>query len=197
LDRADPSTNWPCSNILPVSSGYPLYGDDKQVHALSVTCHHGERAPKILAVAASIGNLIEDLELATQSVQRRWYDAADNRREGAENRDRAIKHINELKDNEGDYRRRFGDTAFELMLRYDHQCAQKYLLGRAALTPLDLAYMYNVPGRGAYGSDLLSGMWERIFASTPLRISLTKLPQADGSSRLWRGTRPRSGTAGQ
>jgi hypothetical protein len=43
-----------------------LYADDSQVHALSVTCHHGNREPRIHAVAAPLGSLLADLELAIQ-----------------------------------------------------------------------------------------------------------------------------------
>jgi hypothetical protein len=44
--------------------------------------------------------------------------------------------------------------------------------------------MYNVSGR-ALGIDL-AAMWEHAFASTPLRIRLTELPQVKGASTLWK-----------
>ena len=44
--------------------------------------------------------------------------------------------------------------------------------------------LYNVPGRG-FGFDVAQE-WEQIFASTPLRISLSELPHLDGESKLWK-----------
>lgn len=57
-------------------------------------------------------------------------------------------------------------------------------MGRAAVTPVYLANMYNVSGRHL-GFDL-AAMWEQMFTSTPLRIQLSELPQVTGASALWK-----------
>jgi hypothetical protein len=65
---------------------------------------------------------------------------------------------------EADYRRTIGD--------------------RAAVTPRDLAMLYNVSGR-ALGIDVAE-IWEQTFQSTPLRMLLNELPQVEGASTLWK-----------
>lgn len=159
-----------------------LYADDRQVHALSVTCHHGETAPEISVVASSLGSLLEDLDLAMHSARQRRGDHYDL--EESESFDMAVDEVRDLFHDEADIRRRVGDRVFESMLFHARQQAQEHLLGRVALTPLDLAMMYNVSGR-PLGIDLAS-MWEQTFSSTPLRIRLTELPQFAGASMLWK-----------
>jgi len=158
-----------------------LYGDDNQVHALAVTCHHGESSPMMSAVASPLGSLLADLDLAMQSAE----DRRDHHREWERSHqyETAIDEVRDMLRDEAQLRRRLGDRAFELMLRVSRQRAQEYLLGRAAVTPLDLAKMYNVSGR-AFGIDF-AALWERTFAFTPLRIRLSELPQVKGASRLW------------
>lgn len=155
-----------------------LYADDHQVHALSVTCHHGESEPGISVVASPLGNLIEDLDLVMKWAREEGDHYHDLEEEAQ--LDRALDDVNDMVHREADYRRRFGDAAFDSLLRCSRQRAQEYLLGRAALRPFDLASMYNVSGRGL-GLDM-GEVWERIFASTPLRILLSELPQVRGTS---------------
>jgi hypothetical protein len=47
-----------------------------------------------------------------------------------------------------------------------------------------VSMMYNISGRGL-GFDV-NDMWEQMFVSTPLRISLSELPQVKGASEVWR-----------
>lgn len=159
-----------------------LYSDDSQVHALAVTCHHGEAAPMISAVANPLGSLLEDLYVAMQAKRERSDD--DDYWEDSRRVDRAMDGLKDMLRDEADFRRRWGDAAFEAWLRQARQQAQECMLGQAAVRPLDLAMMYNVSGR-PLGVDV-AGIWERIFASTPLRISLSELPQVKGASDLWR-----------
>ena len=44
-----------------------LYTDDQQVHALSVTCHHGQAEPRIFARVDPLNALIEDLRLVEEA----------------------------------------------------------------------------------------------------------------------------------
>ncbi len=158
-----------------------LYGDDKQVHALAVTCHHGEKTPMIAALASPLGSLLQDLDLAMQSARQ---DRNDNHEwEQRQELDQALGGVKDLLRDEANFRRRFGDQTFESSLRHSRQLAQEHLLGRAAVTPSDLAMLYNVSGRG-FGLDL-AGTWEQMFASTPLRVTLSELPQVTGASAVW------------
>jgi len=159
----------------------PPYADDHQVHALAVTCHHGETAPSILAFACPFGSLLEDLEVAKQFARER----TDNHYDWEESAcfDRTLDEVREMQRDEAGFRARFGDHAYESLLRHARQEAQEQLLGRGALTPTDLAMLYNVSSR-ALGIDL-AAMWEQT-SSTPLRITLSELPQATDGSTLWK-----------
>jgi hypothetical protein len=159
-----------------------LYGDDSQVHALSVTCHHGESVPGISVIASPLGSLIQDIELATKPS--RDYRTNYQERQEEQRFDMVLDEFKDLRRKEAQYRDRLGDATFEAMLWISRRQAQEYLLGRAALTPSYLAGMYDVSGR-ALGFDIAAA-WETIFASTPLRIQLTELPQVRGSSTVWR-----------
>lgn len=159
-----------------------LYADDCQIRGLAVTCHHGESAPMISAVASPLGSLLADLDLAVNSDHQRRDD--DDRWEQSMLLDRAIDEVRDMLRGEAEFRRTFGDRAFETMLRFARQQAQEHMLGRAAVAPLDLAKMYNVSGR-ALGIDFAE-IWEQTFASTPLRILLSELPQVKGASMLWK-----------
>ena len=157
-----------------------LYADDSQVHALTLACHHGQDAPEIFAVATPLGGLLTDLDLATQFIEEHHADREEAR---SYELDMAIDQVRDLQRNEAGYRHHLGDRGFEAMLRFSRKSAQEHLLGRAALTPFDLARLYNVSGR-AFGIDL-AAMWENIFASSPLRIHLSELPQVTGASAQW------------
>lgn len=159
-----------------------LYTDDSQVHALAVTCHHGDNAPKISAVASPLGSLLEDLGLALQWARQRHDHDYDWER--SERFERALDEIKGLLRDEAEIRRLASGRIFELLLRHARQEIQEHLLGRAAITPSDLAMMYNVSGKGL-GIDLAL-MWEATLASTPLRIRLSELPHAKGASALWK-----------
>ncbi len=156
-----------------------LYMDDRQVHALSVTCHHGRDAPGIIVDARPLSSLIEDLDLAMQIKSRRDNYEADNE---SEKLDEAIEQVKDFHRRETQWRRMFGDQSYESMIRWAHRHAQEALLGQVSLTPLDLAHMYNA------SDDLIGNpQWfEQLFAATPLRIRLNELPQVDGSSDRWK-----------
>jgi hypothetical protein len=167
---------------LPTRRRSLLYADDSQVHALAVTCHHGEATPRIFAVARPLGTLLADLDLAVQSER----DRRDNHHEWERSSDlkRAVDDMQNMLRDEAHLRQRLGDRLFEAMLRFSRRNAQECLLGRAAVTPFDLAQMYNVSGRG-FGMDL-AAIWEQAFASTPLRIRLTELPQVEATATVWK-----------
>jgi hypothetical protein len=161
-----------------------LYADDRQVHALSVTSHHGESLPDISAVASPLGAMVQDLGLIVRHAResRDPYDRLEW--EQSERLDETLDEFRDIVRDEARWRPLYGDAGHEMMLRHWRQRAQELLLGRAAITPTDLAYMYNASGR-ALGIDTAS-MWEQTFASTPLRIRLSELPQVSGASAKWK-----------
>jgi hypothetical protein len=152
-----------------------LYSDDSQVHGLSVICHHGMATPHIMAEAIPFGALIEDLRVIVGASA-----ALD---EGEDNHfskfDTPADRFVKVK-RDADLRNRMGHDAFETWLRTLQMEAQEHLLGRMALKPRDLAYLYRTHGDG--GAEV----WEVLFAATPLRITLSELPQVAGASDLWK-----------
>jgi hypothetical protein len=158
-----------------------LYANDYQVHALSVTCHHGQQEPRIYGVAAPLASLLADIDLVAQ-YEKEHCD--DNREwERSERFDEVIDEANRMRREEAAYRERFGNRAFDSLFRFAKQQAQEIFLGRAAVTPLELAELYDVSGR-ARGIGLAE-IWEQTFFFSPLRIRLSELPQVSGASSVW------------
>jgi hypothetical protein len=46
-----------------------LYGDDSQIHALSVSCRHGKEHPNFMVGARSLSAFLSDLELAANAFR--------------------------------------------------------------------------------------------------------------------------------
>ena len=149
-----------------------LYSDDNQVHALSVRCRHGETMPRIATEAIPLGGLIKDLQLIQGA---RANDSADRFDTDA------IDRVTDLRQDEAQIRSKFSDAAYESLLWMAQRDAQEQLLGLKMLKPHDLAWMYQAQGHE------IAAMWERIFfAESPLRITLSELPQEQGASTLWK-----------
>jgi hypothetical protein len=159
-----------------------LYSDDRQIHALAVTCHHGESAPTISVVASPLGSLLADLDLAANSNHGR--DRDDCWREDSTLAERAIEEVRDLLTRETTFRQTISDRAFESMLWCARLQAQEQLLERAAVTPADIARIYNIP---ATALDIdVAQIWEQVLAFSPLRIHLSELPQIKDASTLWK-----------
>ncbi len=159
-----------------------LYADDDQVQALSVTCHHGEAKPGIQIFACPLESLLRDLDLATQWARENMDRHFEQKHEDRLNE--ALKDFRESRSNEQRLRREIGDAGYEGLLSFSRRRLQELLLGHGALRPQDLAAMYDVAGR-KLGVDL-AAQFERGFASSPLRIRLSGLPQERGSSEQWK-----------
>jgi hypothetical protein len=129
--------------------------------------------PRIAAEAIPLGGLIKDLQLIQGA---RAYDSDDEIRHFG-----AIDRVADLRRDEAQIRSKFSDAAYESLLWMAQRDAQEQLLGLKTLKPHDLAWMYRAQGHE------ISAMWERIFfAESPLRITLSKLPQEQGASTLWK-----------
>jgi hypothetical protein len=154
-----------------------LYFDDAQVHALSVSCSHGEQNPGIFITASPLQMLLEDLDLAVRAT--RELENHRDESEQSERFDSAIEDLADLLRNEADNRRLYGDRDFELHLKLRRREAQEQLLGRSKISTFDLRQMFGVP------NDYLSTSWERVFNTSPLRVVLAELPQVDGASKQY------------
>jgi hypothetical protein len=158
-----------------------LFADDSQVHALSVTCLHGEEKPAIAATATPLDALRADLRLIMHHERTREpsHEDWENRRV----RDRAVDELRKMLRDEAALRRRDGDRLFEFCLEIARREAQERLLEQPALRPIDLACMFDVDSP-ALGVELAA--WrENLFVSSPLRIRLSELPQVTGASAVW------------
>lgn len=171
----------PRENVLTGRSAL-LYYDDQQVHALSVTCRHGESEPMIGFTASPLRGILDDLKLAQKNADERCdpYEERKNRM----CLDGAFEGFANLRRQGPEFRRRWGDSAYESLLRMYQQSAQEAILGGAALRPRDVVAFYDrsVEGLGVN----FRAIFERLFFSTPLRIELSELPQLPGSSDIWR-----------
>src|SRR6266540_3355704 len=150
--------------------------------ALRIRLATTERSPTHSQnIAANpLATLLADLDLAVQHDP----DHGDAECERSYELDDQMDHVGTLLHDEAAFRSRLGDRAFDTWLRFSRQRAQECLLGRAGITPIYLANMYNLPGR--HLGFNFSTMWEQMFASSPLRIQLSELPQVTGASLRWR-----------
>jgi hypothetical protein len=94
----------------------------------------------------------QDLDLAMKGARQE----RDNNHEQEDEAcfDMALDDVKDVLRKEADYRQRLGDCGFESMLRFSRRRAQEYLLGRAAITSVDLASMYDASGRDRSGGNV-------------------------------------------
>ena len=159
-----------------------LYADDKQVHALSVTCRHGEKEPSIRVFACPLNSLLLDLDLATKWAREKAHGRELMRRD--HRLDDAVEQFWEIRRDEKHLRQALGDAGYEGMLRISQQCAQESILGNRSVRPDELAAMFDDSGR-KLGFDL-GAYIEQMFVASPLRIRLPGLPQKQGTSDRWK-----------
>lgn len=145
---------------------------------------HGLQQPSISAVACPLGAMVQNLELAVRHAREARDPYGRLEWEQSERLDETLDAFRDMVRDGARYRPLYGDAGYERILRHWRQRAQELLLGRAAITPTDLAYMYNAPGR-PLGFDTTS-MWEKIFALAPLRIRLSELPQFRTAPAKWK-----------
>jgi len=167
---------------VPTGRSALLYSDDQQVHALSVTCRHGESEPMIGLTASPLRGILDDLRFARKDTDERRDPYEE--REHEMHHDGAVEEFVNLRRHGPEYRRCWGDSAYESWLRMYRQRAQEAVLGGAALRPRDVAAFYDRSFE-ELGVNLRT-IFERLFFSTPLRIELSELPQVPGSSDMWR-----------
>jgi len=175
-----------------------LYKDDRQVEALSVTCHHGEAAPRIFISASPMKAFTENLELAHHVLSGRRYNSREDmlRQRSYE----ALNHFNDLIRDEANYRSLMGKDGYECWLYNAKQRAQEALLDQhARLTLEDLIHLYDATKISRLGSKNISPVLhqfakdirssrDQMFCMAPFRILLEELPQEEGSSDRYKAT---------
>jgi hypothetical protein len=165
------------------SRKHVLYKDDSQVHALAVSCVHGQERPLISIHASSLEAMLDDMELAAEALRileqsdlDSWH-RDDQEREWVTSFRRLIEH-------EAEYRSRLGDQLYEAMVKMERWYAQRALLTRSATNTAQLSWLFGRPK-----SDImrpLTDMWDGVIRGAPLRIQVGQLPVAPGSSAAFK-----------
>lgn len=158
-----------------------LYKDDSQIHALSVTCHHGQTAPLILGMAMPLRSFLKDLEIASTHSERVDDERA---RDELDEEDTVLEEFKRLRRSEPELRQRYGNRPYKSLVRYARERAQEMVLRRTRITLQELSEIYGVAHPGI-GQDL-STSWEQMVATWPMRVSFSELPQTHGDSSAWR-----------
>jgi hypothetical protein len=160
-----------------------LYDDDSQIHALAVSCVHGEEHPNITIGARSMDSFLSDLALAAEAF--RNLDMDDLAHEYERERDREwIDQLRDLIRNEASHRRRLGNSLYDAFLKMTRWYGQRALLARATVTTADLALLFNVPKTGI--ATPFPAMWDQMFRTNGLRMHVGELPTQAGGSVLFK-----------
>lgn len=158
-----------------------LYGDDRQIQALSVLCRHGEDRPGIRIEARRFADMIDDIELAKHAVQAIQTRAARHE----DNRDLEwLETVRNLLRTEADQRRVLGAPLYEAYLQMARWYAQRALLRRSGVDITSVAGLYGLP-RGV-PSGLDASQWADRIGKSALRLQVGDLPIAAGGSSVFR-----------
>lgn len=159
-----------------------LYVDDRQIHALSVTCQHGETEPGIWGMARPLRDLLHDLEIANEvnEEQKSRYLLRDE-----VNFENALDYYTSLLENATKYESLIGKQPYKAWLRNAQQRAQEAMFAKHQLQPRDLYHLYGLGMSRKFPSDT-ADIWEQVFSMSPLRIKLSELPHVNGASEKWK-----------
>jgi hypothetical protein len=160
-----------------------LYKDDSQIHALSVSCVHGETRPSMTIVARSLASMTDDVELAAEATRTLAEDDPDEPHR-AEGDQEWIASFKRLIQGELQARARSGDELYEAMVKGQRGYAQRAFLGQSAISIPVLGWLYGRP-KGPFMQPLLDP-WPTVIRQTGLRIQLGELPARTGDSSLFK-----------
>jgi hypothetical protein len=160
-----------------------LYADDKQIHALAVSCVHGERTPHITIGARSMSAFLHDLALAsTAERELEMDDPASQYERGRAHED--MRHFRDLIDNEAAHRARLGSTLYDAFFKMSRWSTQRAVLVQAGITPASLAMLFDVPKTGI--ATPFPAMWNDMIQNSSLRMHVGELPTRSGEAALFR-----------
>ena len=158
-----------------------LYRDDSQIHALSVSCRHGQPHPYISIHSRRFSSFLKDLEVAVEalhSAEDAWSQLHDE--ELDEDSIDSIDRFRDLIKNEQIIRAAHGDAWYESMFKFMRWSRQRALLKRSRITTEQLALLFCLP-KNPFSEPLYS-QWNHSFQNHPLRVTLSELPQKKGTS---------------
>lgn len=159
-----------------------LYGDDRQIQALSVSCRHGEDRPGIRIEARPFAAMLDDLELASEAVR-----ASEMNMQAYYEEDRETESIDTFRELVGDEareRKALGDDMYDAYRNMMRWSAQRALLGRSGVNIPVLGWMYGLPRGIPTGFD--KSMWAQLVGDSKLRLQVGELPIAAGGSAAFK-----------
>jgi hypothetical protein len=156
-----------------------LYNDDSQIHALAVSCVHGEAEPQISVGVRSMPAFREDLALAATALRDLELDDPTQHEPYEE-----MRHFRDLIENEASHRSRLGDSLYDAFLKMNRWSTQQGVLSQASVTTATLALLFDVPKNGI--TNPFPAMWDEVFRDSALRLQVGELPTREGESTLFR-----------
>lgn len=159
-----------------------LYGDDRQIQALSVACRHGEAHPSIRIEARPFAAMLDDLELAATAVRE-----AEMNMHAYHEQEREAEWIDTFRDivrNEEREREALGDDLYDAYRKMVRWSAQRALLGRGSVNIPILGWMYGLPRGIPTGFDKFK--WAQLVGESKLRLQVGELPIEAGGSAAFR-----------
>jgi hypothetical protein len=154
-----------------------LYKDDSQIHALSVSCLHGNKRPMIEIEASSFAAILNDLELAAEACPNLAESNHDNW-------DEPIASFRELIQDEARHRSGVGERLYENMVKIERWSAQRALLTRGIITTAGLSLLFDRPKNEFMRP--VADMWKGVIRETPIRVHVGELPATPGSSAVFK-----------
>jgi hypothetical protein len=164
-----------------------LYLDDRQIHGLSVSCRHGESAPKIFITAMPMRFLLADLDLAIHAQTQLENEDDEDLDHDTEDIFDDLRNLLQRANSEREY---LGDRTYNAVLNFRRFQAQQNLLKRSPISLANLGYLFGVSGvelskKDTIWNDLYK-TFESILRSTGFRILLAELPQRKDSSSVYK-----------
>ncbi len=156
-----------------------LYKDDSQIHALAVSCAHGNERPMITIEAMAHRAMVDDLELAAEALRKlEENDPASWHREDREQD--SVASLRRLFQQERKQRDRLGDELYEAMVKMERWHAQRALLARAGVNTAQLSWLFGRPKNQFMRP--LTDMWNDAIRRAPIRMHVGTLPTSPGGS---------------
>jgi hypothetical protein len=155
-----------------------LYGDDSQIHALSVSCRHGQAHPYISIHSRRFSSVLKDLEVAVEALH--YEDDAWNQPPDEKLDEDSIDSFRDLIKNEQRHRAALGDALYDSFFKMMRWYAQRQLLKLSRITTRELAWLYGLPKNPT--AKQLYSQWNDFFQRHALRVTLSELPQTHGAS---------------
>jgi hypothetical protein len=161
------------------SREHVLYKDDSQIHALAVSCRHGEERPMIMIEANSLGAVVNDLELAAECLRSLEENDPNSGHRSDQERE-SVASFRRLIEHEAEHRGRLGDQLYEAMAKMERWYAQRALLTRAGISTAQLSWLFGRPKSEVMRP--LIDLWNDVIRNAPIRIHVGELPATPGTS---------------